>query len=717
MVSSSVRKKRRTRAKLPDPSLVFLGSDEFFNRELSWIEFNRRVLYQAHTLTTPLLERVRFLSICTSNFDEFFMNRVGGLKQRIEAGRSVLGGAADFEKLLSRIRTAVFHTIKEQDELLESTLLPSLKQNGIRLVKWQELSLKERESAVSFFEKNIFPVLTPQAVDPGHPFPAISNLSLSLGVLLKHPDRDEELFARVKIPSVIPQIVRLEPGSNENFRGITVTEVVRNNLAALFPGMVVRSVLPFRITRNAEIDVDDYEAEDLVESISEGLKERKFAQVVRLEHGPNPCPITLAFLMEEVGISGEDVYVSTCAMEFGAVKELCDLPIPHLKFEGWTPTNPAQLLDEDVNLFSVIRSNDVLVHHPYESFAGSVERFLKAAVEDPKVISIKMTLYRAGDNSSLIPLLIKAAERDKQVVCLIEVKASFDEARNIRHAQLLEDAGVHVMYGVVGLKTHAKLILVARQEPEGIKCYGHITTGNYNSTTARFYTDVGLFTANPAICDEMVELFHFLTGRSLKRDYETLIVAPVAMKEKLLGMIEREIENQKNGVPAHIIIKANSLEDHATCRALSKAAAAGVPVDLIIRGICCLKPSLRDGVVAPRIVSVVGRFLEHSRIYYFRAGQADPLSGDIFISSADPMYRNLHRRVEVGVPILDPLARLKCWEILSAAIHDSVAGWDLQPTGTYVLRKSDSSPFAVGSQQLLMRLAKDRARSATRDAT
>jgi polyphosphate kinase len=321
-----------------------------------------------------------------------------------------------------------------------------------------------------------------------------------------------------------------------------------------------------------------------------------------------------------------------------------------------------------------------------------VERFLRAAVEDPKVLAIKMTLYRAGDNSSLIPLLIKAAEKDKQVVCLIEVKASFDEARNIRHAQLLEDAGVHVMYGVVGLKTHAKLILISRQENEAIRCYGHISTGNYNSTTARFYTDLGLFTCDKEICDEMVELFHYLTGRSLKRDYERLLVAPMILKEKLHALIEGEIENHRKGLPAHIVIKANSLEDTAICRILSKAAQAG------------------DGTCNPRVVSVVGRFLEHSRIYYFRGGEADPLNGPLFISSADPMYRNLHRRVEVAVPINDMQARLRCWEVLSAALHDSVSGWELLPTGQYVLRKPEEKTLAMNSQELLMKLARDRSR-------
>lgn len=713
MVDSSVKKKRKAKGKRLDPSLAFLATDEFFNRELSWIEFNKRVLYQASNPAIPLLERVRFLSICTSNLDEFFMNRVGGLKQRLEASRGLPGFSAEPEKFLKTIRNNVHELVSWQDRILHTEIKPALLHNGVRIVSWGDLSAKEREKATSFFHSNIFAVLTPQAVDPGHPFPAISNLSLSLGVLLKHPDKSEELFARIKVPTVIPQLFHLEPRAGEHVRVVTAAEMILHNLDSLFPGMIVESVLPFRITRNSELDLDEFETDDLVESISEGLRERKFAQAVRLEHGPNPNQSILRLLMEEVGISDDDAYVSTSSMEHQAIKELADLSIHHLRYEAWIPVSPPQFADEDANIFSTIRAGDVLVHHPYESFTGSVERFLRAAVEDPQVVSIKMTLYRAGDHSSLIPLLMRAAEKDKQVVCLIEVKASFDEARNIRHAQLLEDAGVHVMYGIVGLKTHAKLILISRKENEAIRCYGHISTGNYNSTTSRFYTDLGLFTCRKDICDEMVELFHYLTGRSLKRDYERLLVAPMTMKERLHAFIEAEIENHKRGIPAHIVIKANSLEDTTTCRALAKAAQAGVPVDLIIRGICCLKPVSKDDGVNPRIVSIVGRFLEHSRIYYFRGGAADPLGGPLFISSADPMYRNLHRRVEVAVPIHDMQARLRCWEVLSAALYDSVSGWDLLPGGEYKLRKPEEKTLAMSSQELLMRLSRDRARSSS----
>jgi len=710
MGSSTTKKKQRKKSKRFDPSVALISSDEFFNRELSWLEFNRRVLLQASAPSIPLLERLRFLTIYTSNLDEFFMNRVGGLKQRLEATKGLHVPTNDLNVILEKIRLTVLELNKLQDEIYQQAIIPSLIQNGVHLLTWEELSAKEREFATQYFKTHVFPILTPQSVDPGHPFPAISNLSLSIGIVLKHPDRDEELFARVKVPPMLPQILRLETKGSEHFRGVSLSQIIRHNLSSLFPGMLVESVLPFRITRNAELDVDEEETEDLAESIAEGLRERKFAQIVRLEYTEPPSPTILKYLMEEVEIGDPDVYVSSAALDLPILRELCDTPIPHLKYENWAPTPPPQFADEEMNIFSVIRTGDVMVHHPYDSFSGSVERFLRAAVEDPKVLSIKMTLYRAGDHSSLIPLLIRAAEQDKQVVVLIELKASFDEARNIKHAQMLEDAGAHVMYGVVGLKTHAKMILVARQESDSIQCYAHIGTGNYNSTTSRVYTDLGVFTCDPEICDDVVELFHYLTGRSLKRDYKQLLVSPVGLRERLLALIEREIEHHKNGRPAHIIIKANSLEETAVCRALSKAAQAGVPVDLIIRGICCLKPGRVGEGMNPRVVSIIGRFLEHSRILYFRNGQEDLMEGDMFISSADPMYRNLHRRVEVAVPIRALAAKERCWEVLTAAIHDSVLGWDLLPDGTYVQRKPDSATFSVGSQQLLMRLARDRAR-------
>lgn len=712
MVSSRLRKKKRKVSRRPVEGALPTGvSDEFFNRELSWLEFNRRVLAQAQSAAMPLLERLHFLTIFTSNLDEFFQSRVGGIQQRLEFSSQNSPWREGFEQQLKDIRGAVLELCRVQDSVLSEQLRPALRDNGIQLLIWQDLSSVERLVATQFFHDAIFPVLTPLAVDPGHPFPFISNLSLSLGVLLKQADHDEELFARVKVPSVLPQLVKVgKAESAGEVRVISLTEVIRHNLHELFPGMKVQGVLPFRITRNSEIEVDSEDGEDIVEFISQGLRERKFASVVRLEVGPNPDPSILRCLMEELALPPEDVFVSESAMEYLVLKELCELSIPHLKFEAWVPIVPQQLADDDTNILTVMRSSEIVVHHPYESFNASVERFLRTAVDDPRVLSIKMTLYRLGDHSALIALLIRAAEQEKQVAVLIEVKASHDEARNIRHAQMLEDAGVHVVYSVVGLKTHAKVILVARREHEATRCYAHIGTGNYNSSTARVYTDLGLFTCDKETCDDLVELFHFLTGRSLKRDYARILAAPVSMRDAFLAAIDHEIELHKKGLDTHIVIKANSLEDHGVCRALNKASQAGVPVDLIIRGICCLRPTISKGSVNPRVISIVGRFLEHSRVYYFRNGAEDPLDGTMYISSADPMHRNLHRRVEVAVPLLERSSRERVWELLSAQLHDSVTAWELRPDGTYVQRQPEDGSVYMSSQQLLMKLYRDRAR-------
>jgi polyphosphate kinase len=708
--SRSVSKNKRTRKRtVPDFPSPLSHPGDVFNRELSWLEFNRRVLAQAQNADLPLLERVKFLSIFTSNLDEFYGNRIGGLKKRLDSWGLASSAGVSVGQQLDTIRSKIVEIVRLHEQTYQQNILPELAQNGISLLTWSQLSELEQASARQYFSANIFPILTPLAVDPGHPFPFISNLSLSLGMILKHPERGEELFARVKIPTGLPQLIRLETGEYpDHFRLISISQVIQHNMEALFPGMVVHSVMPFRITRNSEIDVDDLDTDDIVQLIEEELRERKFATIIRLEHGPNSDPAILKFLMQEIELTDSDVYESQAALDAPLLKEICELNLPHLKIDPWMPVSGSSLGDDDANIFSVIRNSDVLVHHPYESFGTSVERFLASAANDPRVLAIKMTLYRAGDSSTLVPLLIRAAENEKQVVCLIEVKASLDEARNIKLAQTLEDAGVHVVYGVVGLKTHAKAILVVRREADGVCCYAHIGSGNYNATTARTYTDVGLFTANKGICDDLVELFHFLTGRSLKRDYKHLLVAPTSLKERLLGLIEREIACHKRGLPARIIIKANGLEDVACCKALRQAAEAGVAVDLIIRGICCLKPLTVQGRIVPRVISVVGRFLEHSRIFYFRNGSEDYLDGEMYISSADLMVRNLHRRVEVAVPLYDRSTRERCWEILTAMIHDHGAAWELQTDGSYVLATGKGRSDRLNSQELLMQLAKER---------
>jgi polyphosphate kinase len=699
--------------KRKDPFLVTAISDEFFNRDLSWLEFNRRVLYQAADPSKPLLERMKFVTIFLSNLDEFFMNRVGGLKQKLTAG---ISRSSSFVGSISQHLAIVRQTVAGMLEVLHSVshneIFSGLREKGVLLLEWKELTSDEQQQACTFFQSRVFPVLTPQAVDPGHPFPFISNLSLSLGVELANPVRDEALFARVKIPSVLPQLLRLESSRiSKEMRLVSLNSIVENNLDRLFPGMVIQSTMPFRVTRNGDIDLEEEEADDIVQLIKQELWERKFAQIIRMEHGACSSRMMLDFLMQEMAVSEDDVYESSTAINYMALKELAELNLRELKAEPWMPIISPQLADEDANIFSIIRGSDILVHHPYEAFSTSVERFLRSAVDDPKVLAIKMTLYRTEDSSALVPLLIRAAEQDKQVVCLIEVKAHFDEARNIRLGQLLEEAGVHVMYGMIGLKTHAKVILVVRQELEAIKCYAHLGTGNYNGTTARFYTDFGLFTSNQEICQDLVELFHYLTGRSLKTNYSRLLVAPSGLKESLFKRIEREIRNHEQGLPAHIVIKINGLEDTMICRALQHAARKGVAVDLLVRGICCVRPVVQGDRLVPRVLSIVSRFLEHSRVLYFRNGANSALDGEMFISSADLMYRNLHRRVEIAVPLLDPAVKERCWETLQVMMNDEVTAWQLQPDGTYVLRNPEVVGNKEGSQELLMKMYRERGRT------
>ncbi len=671
------------------------------------------MLHQVADHSNPLLERMKFGAICLANLDEFFMNRVGGLKQKLSAGINRSNSfAGSVSQHLIIVREKVTEMLQALSEVCYGEVLPALREKGVFLLEWAELTSAERQYASNFFHSRVFPVLTPQAVDPGHPFPFISNLSLSLGVELVNPVREENLFARVKVPSVLPQLLRLEASAaSSEIRLVSLNSIIENNLSSLFPGMILQSKMPFRVTRNGDIDLDEEEADDIVQLIKDELWERKFAQIIRLEHGACSSRMMLDFLMQEMELSENDVYESTTAVNYMALKELVELSLPEIKAEPWSPIVSPQLADEDANIFSSIRNSDILVHHPYEAFSSSVERFLRTAVDDPKVLAIKMTLYRTGDSSPLIPLLIRAAEQEKQVVCLIEVKAHFDEARNIRLGQLLEEAGVHVMYGMVGLKTHAKVILVVREELEAIKCYAHLGTGNYNGTTARAYTDFGLFTANQEICQDLVELFHYLTGRSLKTNYSRLLVAPSGLKDALFKMIEREIRNHEQGLPAHIVIKINGLEDTMMCRALQHAARKGVTVDLLVRGICCLRPVRQGDDLSPRVLSTVSRFLEHSRVFYFRNGMENPLEGEMFISSADLMYRNLHRRVELAVPLLAPEVKEKCWETLRIMMSDEVTAWQLQQDGTYTLRTPKTTGNGVGAQETLMKIYRERGRA------
>jgi polyphosphate kinase len=687
-------------------------SREFLNRDLSWLEFNRRVLHEALDERTPLLERVRFLAIFTSNLDEFFMKRVGGLKRQMAAGVSPPGPESVLPaEALAQIRACVLPMFRQQADSFTKSIRPGLAENGVHLLNWADLSESERQQATLYFQANVFPVLTPLAVDPGIPFPFISNLSMSLGVVLHHPDRHENLFARVKVPEVLPKWIRIgETTAGAAMRFISLLDLIRHNLQDLFPDMAVVDVMVFRITRNADLERDEEDAEDLLELMEAEVRQRRFAKVVRLEVSREPNTWMLEFLARELELTSEDVYEMPGDLDYDDLRVIADLNVPKLRYEPWVPLVPHAFADEDADLFNVIQNGDVLVHLPYESYAASVERFIRSAAADPKVLAIKMTVYRTGQDSAIIPSLIRAAEAGKQVVCLVELKARFDEERNIHIASALEKAGVHVVYGIVGLKTHSKVILVVRQEADGIiRSYVHLGTGNYHSQTAKLYTDLGLFTCDPGITHDAVELFHYLTGRSLKRDYRKLLVAPVNMKDRFLDMIAREVEHHQAGRPARIIAKMNSLEDRKICHALYRASQAGVKIDLIVRGFCTLRPGvpgLSDNI---RVQSVIGRFLEHSRIFYFRNAAASEVEGSFYIGSADWMYRNLQARVEAIAPVEKPPLRQRLWEILQIMLKDHRTGWDMNSDGSYTQRTPADPAHELGAQQTLMNLMRHHA--------
>ena len=594
-----------------EPKRGEVSPEEFLNRELTWLAFNKRVLHEALDSRTPLLERAKFLAIFTSNLDEFYMKRVGGLKRQMAAGvvHRTPDGLTPAEQLVE-IRRTVIPMLQDQAAAYQKEIRPGLAAHGIKLLRWSDLNKADRDAASAYYEKNIYPVLTPLAVDPGHPFPFISNLSTSLGCTLTHPGNDEKLFARIKVPQTLPQWVRLDTGDEGEYRYVSLIEIISNHLESLFPQMRVMDVMPFRITRNADIDRDEEDAEDLLEMIEKELRQRRFANIVRLEHGPNPDPWIRRFLMQELELTESDVYELSAELDFTDLMALGSLDVAEIKEEPWTPMTPAALADEDTDIFSVIASGDILVHHPYEAFADSVLRMIEAAAVDPKVLAIKMTLYRTGDDSPFIKTLIRAAEAGKQVICLVELKARFDEERNVQLAQQLEKAGVHVVYGLVGYKTHTKTALVVRQEGDKVRCYCHLGTGNYHAGTARLYTDLGLFTTNESISEDLVNLFNYLTGRSLKRDYKKLLVAPVNMKQRFYEMIEREIAHAKAGRPAHILAKMNQLEHRGICRMLYTASQAEVPIDLIVRGFCCIRPGVPGMSENINVISIIGRFLE-----------------------------------------------------------------------------------------------------------
>ncbi len=674
-----------------------MGADPqlFINREMSWLAFNARVLNEAFDSRNPLLERLKFLSIFSTNLDEFYMVRVAGLRRQLLAGVTAPTGPDGMTptELVGAIRARILELVGMQQHCLHDLILPALETHGVRLLTMSGLSSGEWQVVDDFFESDIFPVLTPLAVDPTHPFPYISNLSLSLAVQLYDPDTRTERFARVKVPKSLPRWVPV--GRANHF--VPVEQVISANLGALFPGMEILGSWVFRVTRYSDLEVKaSDETEDLLTAIEEQVFQRRFTEVVRVEVQTGVPDEIRAILVDELreeqtpefALTPEDVVDGGALLELGDLMALATLDIPELRDPPFAAVTPTRLRDTTRSIFDVIRERDLLVHHPYESFTASVEQFVQAAAVDPDVLAIKMTLYRTSGDTPIVRALTDAAERGKQVAVLVELQARFDEANNITWARTLEDYGVHVAYGLPGLKTHAKTTLVVRRDPDGIRRYVHVGTGNYNSKTARLYTDLGLFTASRSIGADITDLFNALTGFSRQRLYRKILVAPANMRDRLLEMIGREADLSRAGKSGRIIAKMNSIVDEQIIEALYDASRAGVEIDLIVRGICCLRPGVPGASERIRVMSVVGRFLEHSRLFYF-ANDTEP---EYYIGSADWMTRNFDRRVEAIVPVDDVLLHAKLHSLLMTSLQDNREAWDLAPEGTYMQRCPDGEP-------------------------
>ncbi|MEY3223333.1 MAG: hypothetical protein RLZZ203_2189 [Cyanobacteriota bacterium] len=695
----------------------------YINRELSWLKFNDRVLHEACDPRTPLLERLKFLAIFSSNLDEFFMVRVAGLKQQVEATVNLLtADGRTPQKQLDDIRLHLIPQLKKLNAEFEEVLRPLLIQQGIYILDYIELNEKQRSYLDNYFEEQVFPVLTPLAVDPSHPFPHISNLSLNLAVMLKNPDTDEEFFARVKVPQVLPRFLPLPPelrtqdnGKTANWTGIPLEQAIAHNLESLFPGMNIQEYHPFRITRDADLELEEDEADDLLLAIEQELRKRRMGgSTVRLEIRSQTPESVRYRLLQDLGLTENDIYEVDGLLGLRDLIYFLALPLPDLKYpprQSVVPSRLQRLREPSINLdvheieegkdfFAIIREKDLLVHHPYQSFSGSVVRFITSAAHDPNVLAIKMTLYRTSGDSPIVNALIAAAENGKQVSVLVELKARFDEENNIYWARRLERVGVHVVYGLVGLKTHSKIVLVVRREKDRMRRYVHIGTGNYNPKTARLYTDLGLFSCREELGADLTDVFNFLTGYSRQKSYREIMVAPVNMRDRFLELIKREIENVQNGFSGRIVGKMNALVDPQIIATLYEASRAGVQIDLIIRGICCLRPGIANLSENIRIISIIGRFLEHSRIFYFYNNSQE----EIYIGSADWMSRNLDRRVEVITPIKDPDIAKDLQEILGIMLADNRHAWELQSDGTYIQRNPVDSREA-NSQKMIMSMA------------
>jgi polyphosphate kinase len=680
------------------------NADRFLNRELSWLDFNARVLALAEDSTRPLLERAKFLAIFAMNLDEFFQVRVSGLQEQVAAGiRTRSPDGLDPLETIRAIREQVRALVERQTTIFTKDIAPGLEEAGIRFERWDDLNDADRRELQATFAEHVYPVLTPLAVDPAHPFPYISNLSLNLAVVVRDPETRGQRFARIKVPPLLPRFVPL----SEGFRFVPLEQVIAAHLEWLFPGMEILDRVPFRVTRDADFELDD-EDEDLLEAIESVLHRRsKFGHTVRLEVDTSMSDEVLELLCRELEIPPAAVVTIDGPLDLSGLWDICGLERPDLKDEPWLPQTPPALLpigDETPDLFRILRDSDVLVQHPYDSFATSVEAFVDQAASDPNVLAIKQTIYRtAGPGSAIVRSLVDAARQGKQVVALVELKARFDEQANIERARVLEEAGVHVVYGLVGLKTHAKILLVVRQEDDGIRRYCHVGTGNYNPQTATLYEDLGLLSADPALGADLTELFNHLTGYSRSVRYRRLLVAPDGLRPALRDLIRREAARGDQG---RIVMKMNSLVDPELIGELYEASNAGTEIDLIVRGICCLRPQVPGRSEHIRVRSLVGGFLEHSRIYRFGTSP----TAEYLIGSADLMPRNLDRRVEAQCPVDAPDLRTRLDEILDTNLADDVLSWELAADGEW---HKVETVAGINAQARLRVLAVERAQART----
>jgi polyphosphate kinase len=684
-----------------------LPADRFSDRELSWLAFNQRVLELAEDDRIPLLERAKFLAIFASNLDEFYMVRIAGLKRRIAAGVAVKAASGLMPReVLDSSLTRSRELMDRHAETWQKAVQPALTEQGIDILRWDDLAHTEREDMTRFFRDRVFPVLTPLAVDPSHPFPYISGLSLNLAVVVRNPDTGGEHFARVKVPPLLPRFIQLTEG-----RFVPLEDVIATHLGQLFPGMEVTQHHTFRVTRNEDLEVEEDDAENLLAALEKELLRRRFGPPVRLEVEESIDPQVKALLLSELGVTEAEVFELPGPLDLRGLFAIAGLDRAELKYPAFIPSTHPHLAEVETSnpadMFYALKQRDVLVHHPYDSFSTSVQRFIEQAAADPHVLAIKQTLYRTSGDSPIVDALIDAAEAGKQVLVLVEIQARFDEQANIKWARQLEHAGCHVVYGVIGLKTHCKLSLVVRDEPDGLRRYAHIGTGNYHPKTARLYEDLGLLTSDKVVTEDIAHLFNHLSGFSRSAGYRRILVAPQSVRRGLVERIDREVQHHLAGRPARVRMKVNSLVDEALSDALYRASQAGVPVDLWIRGICTLRPGVPGLSENIQVRSILGRFLEHSRVFWFENG-GEP---EVWIGSADLMHRNLDRRVEVLVQLkeLDHVGELR--EMFDLALDESTGSWWLQSDDTW--RPRLSGPDGEPLRDLQERLVATRGRRRT----